>query len=127
MARSTHSDVEQQILDHYRAQNRAMTNGDTGLLERLLDDDFVAVHIGGYRQPKNEWLEQIRSGQMAYHGIREVSATVTVTGDKAVLETRAVVDATIYGSHAAWPVQSRTTLRRKAGSWRATSSRAVLY
>ncbi len=46
-----------------------MVDADTERLDGILDDDYVAIHIGGYRQPKSEWLEQIRAGEMSYHAI----------------------------------------------------------
>ena len=54
--------TEHHILDLYRTQNAAMTSGDTTRLDALLHDRYVAVHIGGYRQSKREWLQQIRAG-----------------------------------------------------------------
>lgn len=118
--------TEDEILGVYRSQNRAMIAADTTLLDSILDDDFVAIHINGYKQPKSEWLEQVRSRQMEYHHIEEQAARVTVSEDEAILETTAIVDATIYGSHASWPLQSTTAFKRIAGRWRATSSRAIL-
>ena len=31
-------------------------------LDALLADDFTAVHITGYEQPRADWLEQVRAG-----------------------------------------------------------------
>jgi hypothetical protein len=126
----THDDqrrIEQQILALYRAQNDAMTTRETERLDALLDDRYVAVHIGGYRQPKPEWLEQIRSGGMAYHSIEEQSTAVTVDGHTAILEAKALVDATIYGSRAIWPLHTRTTYASTADVWKAISSEASTY
>jgi len=124
----THSQgIEQQILKLYRAQNAAMTARDTQRLDTLLDDRYVAVHIGGYRQPKREWLDQIRTGEMAYHSIQEQSTAVTVDGRTAMLEAKALVDATIYGGRATWPLLSRTTFALTPEGWKAISSEATTY
>jgi hypothetical protein len=88
----------------------------TDELDDLLGADFVAVHVTGYEQTKAAWLDQIRSGQMRYHGFEEVSATVSVDGDSAVAVTRSLVDATIYGSHGIWPLESTTTYVRDGGT-----------
>lgn len=119
--------IDEQILNWYRAQNLAMTSRDTERLDALLDDGYVAVHIGGYRQPKREWLEQIRSGQMAYHSITEQSSIVTVDGDTAILDAKALVDATIYGGRATWPLRSRICFTLTPEGWKATSSEATIY
>jgi hypothetical protein len=41
-----------------------MTSSDTGALDELLADDFALTHLTGYAQPKNEWLAQLRAGQL---------------------------------------------------------------
>lgn len=120
------SRAQKQILDLYRAQNHAMIDADTLLLDGILDDGFVAIHINGHRQSKSESLEQIRSLQVECHHIEEQTVRVTVAEDEAVLETTAIVDATISGSRASWPLHSRTTLGRISGRWLATGSRAIL-
>jgi hypothetical protein len=52
-----------EILDNYRAQLRAMVDGDTEVLGELLTEDFSLTHMTGYVQPKQEWLAQMRAGQ----------------------------------------------------------------
>jgi ketosteroid isomerase-like protein len=116
-----------EILSANQDQNAALVQGDTGRLDQLLADDFVAVHITGYEQSKAEWLAQIESGRMAYHGLTEVSASLTVDGDRAVLVTRNLVDATIYGSRGTWPLQATTTYARIGHAWKAVSSQAATY
>ena len=54
------------ILQANQNQSRWLIEADTDRLNDLLADDFTAVHITGYEQSKDEWLEQIRSGRMAY-------------------------------------------------------------
>lgn len=54
-------------------QLAAMLAPDATTLDRLLADNFTATHIGGYVQPKDEWLAQITSGQMRYHQSEEVA------------------------------------------------------
>ena len=112
------------VLEVNRERSRSLVEQRTDELGELLSPDFVAVHISGYEQTKAEWLDQIRSGQMRYHGFEEVTATVTIDGDSAVAVTRNLVDATIYGSRATWPLESTTTYVRHGGTWKAQHSRA---
>jgi Domain of unknown function (DUF4440) len=118
---------EAAVLEANRERSRLLVEQRTDELDELLAPDFVAVHISGYEQTKAEWLAQIRSGQMRYHGFEEVSATVTIDGDSAVAVTRNLVDATIYGSRATWPLESTTTYVRDGGAWKAQHSRATTY
>lgn len=122
----TNSD-EAAVLEATRERSRLLVEQRTDELDELLVPDFVAVHITGYEQTKAEWLDQIRSGQMRYHGSEEVSATVTIDGDSAVAVTRNLVDATIYGSRGTWPLESTTTYVRDGGTWKARHSRATTY
>jgi Domain of unknown function (DUF4440) len=107
--------------------NAALVARDTRRLEQLLADEFVAVHITGYEQSKAEWLAQIDSGRMAYHEVTEVSASLTIEAHRAVLVTRNLVDATIYGSRGTWPLESTTTYARIGGAWKAIRSAATTY
>jgi hypothetical protein len=118
---------EAAVLEANRERSRLLVEQRTDELDKLLSPDFTAVHITGYEQTKAEWLDQIRSGQMRYHGFEEVSATVTVDGDSAVAVTRSLVDATIYGSRGTWPLESTTTYVRDGGTWKAQHSRARTY
>ena len=122
----TNSD-ETAVLEATRERSRLLVEQQTDELDELLAPDFVAVHISGYEQTKAEWLDQIRSGQMRYHGFEDVTATVTIDGDSAVAVTRNLVDATIYGSRATWPLESTTTYVRDGGTWKAQHSRATTY
>ena len=121
--KSAHDDV----VEAFRAQLRAMTEGDTESLDALLDDGFTLTHITGYPQPKDEWLSQMRAGQFVYHGIEEKKVTVDVEGDTARLVGRIVTDATVYGTHADWPLQLTTDYARENGTWTALRSVATTW
>jgi hypothetical protein len=64
---------------------------------------------------------------MRYHAIRQQSVTVTIEGDKATLVARNTVDATIWGTHATWPLEMTTQFTRVDGAWRPAHSRATTY
>ncbi|TXN28898.1 nuclear transport factor 2 family protein [Lacisediminihabitans profunda] len=122
---------EQQAIKAIRAANTAvntaMVEARIDKLKQLLADDFVLAHITGYEQPKAEWLEEIRTGQMAYHDIRERSVDVQVDGSRALLVARNHVNATIWGSKALWPLRMTTTLAEIDGVWKPTHSRATTF
>ncbi|MGW7528018.1 nuclear transport factor 2 family protein [Streptomyces sp. NPDC054783] len=46
-----------------RAYLQAMAEGDTEVLDALLDAEFTLTHMTGYVQPRTEWLSQLRAGQ----------------------------------------------------------------
>lgn len=127
MTTTGNSPAETAILQANANENRWMVEARVDLLDELLAQDFVLVHITGYAQPKAEWLEEIRTGSMDYHDIREQSVSVTIDGATAVLVARNLVTATIWGSHSVWPLQMTTTFVEAGGVWTPTYSRAVTF
>lgn len=121
------SDPDQaEILAQYQRQLDAMGRGDTAALDGLLGDRFTLTHITGYRQPKAEWLTEMRAGQFRYHRIEQRTVSVSVAGDTATLLGRFVVDATVYGSRSRWRLQLAQTYQRN-GNWTATDSVATTW
>lgn len=119
--------MENDVLQAFEAQLAAMKRGDTDTLDRLLDGDFTLTHITGYRQPKAEWLSQMRAGQFRYHHIETRSVQVDLQDGKARLVGRVVTDATVYGSRAAWRLQLALDYRLVDGDWLAESSIATTW
>ncbi|WP_105974310.1 nuclear transport factor 2 family protein [Streptomyces geranii] len=117
----------EEILAAYRAHLRAMADGDTDALADLLDDGFTLTHITGYQQPKAEWLSQMRAGQFVYHRVVEKNVTVEVEGETARLVGRIVTEATVYGTHADWPLQFTMAYGRDGGTWTALRSVATTW
>ncbi|KRE67285.1 hypothetical protein ASG92_14820 [Arthrobacter sp. Soil736] len=116
-----------EILDNYRAQLRAMVDGDTDVLGGLLTGDFTLTHMTGYLQAKQEWLAQMRAGQFVYHDAQEKDVTLDVDGDTARLVGRIVTDAAVYGSRAKWPLQLTMDFIRTDGRWLASRSEATTW
>jgi len=112
---------------HSPGPGTVLVEGRVDLLESILDEGFEAVHISGYVQSKPEWLDQFRSGQMAYHDVKELSTSVDVDGDRAVAIARNAVTATIYGSRATWNLESTHEFTHKRGRWLIVRSRAVTF
>ncbi|MDO5093871.1 MAG: nuclear transport factor 2 family protein [Propionibacteriaceae bacterium] len=108
-------------------QRTAMFAGDVETLDRLLADDFALTHISGYVQPQAEWLAQITSGNMQYHNSDEVSWSVTVDGDTAVVENHSHLDATIYETKRVWPIAFTFTMVKTDGRWVITQSVATTF
>jgi ketosteroid isomerase-like protein len=115
------------IRANYDAQCRAMVAGDADALGALLSDDFALVHITGYRQSKEEWLADVRSGAMAYHAMEDVDVSVNVSGDAPVVTARTRTAATIWGASATWPLQLRITFSHEGTAWVAAGTVACTW
>jgi hypothetical protein len=127
MPASPDANAREEVLAAYRAHLRAMADGDTDALDDLLDDGFTLTHITGYQQPKAEWLSQMRAGQFVYHSVVEKNVIVDVEGDTVRLVGRIVTEATVYGTHADWPLQFTMDWARGGEAWIALRSVATTW
>ena len=76
MTAATEDQDRLEILENYRAQLRAMVDGDTEVLGELLTDNFTLTHMTGFLQPKRDWLAQMRAGQFDYHDAQDRDVSV---------------------------------------------------
>lgn len=111
----------------YRDMYKAMIGRHIEHLDTLLDHDYSLTHMTGYRQPRLEWLDAIKSGQMRYHSAQERSVQVELNGDTATVVGRSVVDATIYASRGTWNLQLATSYQRVNGKWLAMNTVATTF
>lgn len=121
------TDIRTAVLANYEDQRRAMVAGDADALGELLAADFTLVHMTGYRQPKAEWLADVRSGAMTYHAMADVDVSVDVSGDAPVVTARTHTAATIWGASGTWPLQLRITFTRAGSSWIAAGTVASTW
>jgi len=106
------------IIANFQARQRAMIDGDTERLRQLSTPDAHAGHITGYKQPQEEWLDQIQSGYFDYHTIDNHSIQVTVTGpNRATLVARSTIDVTIGGARNTWRLESTADYVKRDGRW----------
>jgi hypothetical protein len=119
--------VESAVRANYAAQRRAMVAGDADALGALLADDFTLTHMTGYRQPKAEWLADVRSGAMTYHSMDDVAVDVDVSGGAPVLTARTRTAATIWGGHGTWPLQLRILFTSDGTGWLAADTLASVW
>ncbi|MNB93767.1 hypothetical protein D3C76_423800 [compost metagenome] len=106
-----------QVLSAYHA---AMVEADTIELEHLLEVDYSLVHITGYLQPKQEWLDLVVSGNFNYHRIEldQNSLEISVAGINATVKGRGIFDATINGMNAPWKLKFSLQLRKHGDHWK---------
>ena len=121
------TDIRTAVLANYEDQRRVMVAGDADALGELLAADFTLVHMTGYRQPKAEWLADVRSGAMTYHAVADVDVSVDVSGDAPVVTARTRTAATIWGASGTWPLQLRITFTRAGSSWIAAGTVASTW
>jgi ketosteroid isomerase-like protein len=95
----------------------AMVAGDVGALASILADEFTLTHMTGYVQSKAEWLDAIETGQMQYHRMETVEATISAEGTTPGLTARTLTDATIWRSRATWRLTLRSWFDPRGDEW----------
>lgn len=117
-----------QIRDCYRAMYAAMIQKDRQILEDVLDESFVLVHMTGMRQNKRVFIEAVLNGTLNYYSAVHEELPVTVNGDTAVIIGRSYVQAAVFGGGKHyWRLQQKCSLKKTGGKWRITQSVASTY
>lgn len=113
----------------YRQVNQAMVDKDTAKLQELLQPDTVLVHMTGYVQPVNEWLDQIDSEEMKYYSWQEEAIKdIQIAGNHASLIGQSRVRARIWGAGpSTWPLQIKMSFEKTDGDWRIVRQVASTY
>lgn len=84
-------------------------------------------HITGYRQPREEWIEEVRSESMKYYSAQEDYARTRLVDSTTVEVSMAhQLDARIWGNRRVWPLKQKMTLARQGEGWIIISSEASL-
>ena len=105
-----------------------MISKDIESLAKLLDDDFVLVHMTGMRQPKKDYLKAISNGTLNYFSCEDSEIYTDIQGSKARLTGKSKVNAAVFGgSRNTWRLQLDLDLINKEGNWFITEIRASTY
>ncbi|MEY4099839.1 MAG: hypothetical protein RL300_1010 [Pseudomonadota bacterium] len=118
-----------EVLSVLNAYHSAMVSASTDILNGLLCPDFMLVHITGYKQPKAEWLDVVRSGAFDYHRIEldESSLALDVSASAATLNGRGVFHATINDMKNPWRLQFNIKMAKHHASWRLVQARYTSF
>lgn len=74
-----------------------MIQKDGSLLEEILDDGFVLVHMTGMRQSKEEYVRAILDGTLNYFSAAHHKMETEIHGDTAKLVGQSLVSAAVFG------------------------------
>ncbi|TKH11104.1 nuclear transport factor 2 family protein [Peribacillus simplex] len=111
------SEDKQKILAVYHRIDDAMVNKDTETLDYILDDNYVSVHMTGYQQSKQEWLEQIENEEMRYFKTMPQKTTITIDDNIAILICETKIDARIYGFRNTWSMKINMYFEKRGINW----------
>jgi hypothetical protein len=108
---------KQKILAIYQRIDEEMVNKDTDTLDNILDDGYILVHMTGYHQDKQEWLEQIENEEMKYFKTMPQKTTITIDSNIAILICDTKIDARIYGFRKTWGMIMKMYFEKRGDSW----------
>lgn len=106
-----------EIIGVYEDLQQAMIDVDMERLREILPDDYVARHITGVTQTREEWLADIESGEMVYYAFSDVSYELSQSGDQVQLSVSQRITANIYGSQGTWSIPGTRTFEKRDGHW----------
>jgi hypothetical protein len=109
----------------YQRIDNAMVNKDTETLDRILDENYVLVHMTGYRQSKQEWLDQIEHEEMRYFKTVPQKTEITIEGNAAVLICDTKIDARIYGFRNNWSMTLKMQFEKRGEKWYPVHAKAT--
>ncbi|MNP52034.1 hypothetical protein D3C76_1463980 [compost metagenome] len=102
-----------------------MVNKDTEALENILDNHYILVHMTGYRQSKQEWLEQIENEEMRYFKTMPQKTEITIAEKTAVLICDTKIDARIYGFRNTWSMTLNMQFEKRGEKWYPVHAKAT--
>ena len=112
----------------YEDMYSCMISKDIAALGKLLDDDFILVHMTGMIQHKKEYLKAISNGTFNYFNWEDSEINLDIQGSKARLTGKSKVNATVFGGvRITWRLQLDKDLIYKDGCCLITEIRASTY
>lgn len=109
--------MEKDILSIFQQIHHAMVQKDTSALGKILDNNYTLTHITGYKQSKQEWLDQIQDEQMRYFDIQLGTPTITSDGNTATIHCDTDIDARIYGMRNLWRLHMEMHFEQREKIW----------
>ena len=119
---------QQEIIRAYERMYEGMITKDAGILDEVLDDSFVLVHMTGMRQSKEEFIKAVLNGTLNYYSAKHEHLPVQINGDTAVLKGQSCVCAAVFGGGKSyWHLEQLCRMKKKEGRWVIAHSTAGTY
>ena len=108
---------EEIVLNRYKEIQQAMVDKDINKLNNIVKDGTTFTHMSGRTQSKEEYFEDIRSGDLDYQSYTIENPKVTIEENKAILKARVTLTANAYGAEGSWPFNISAYFERINGDW----------
>ena len=119
---------ETKIRQAYETMYEGMLKKDEAILEDVLDDSFVLVHMTGMRQDRTSFINAVKQGTLNYYSAVHEEIEVKEQGDEAFLIGKTYVLAAVFGGGKNyWHLRQDCHLKKKNGEWKITLAEASTY
>ncbi len=119
---------KEQITECYKQMYRGMIEKDRAILNTVLDESFILVHMTGMRQSADEYIRAIENGTLNYYSAVDENITVSVNAEEAHLIGQSLVEAAVFGGgRSRWKLQLEIQMKKKNGCWMMTKAAASTY
>lgn len=108
---------EEIVLNRYKEMQQAMVDKDIDKLNNIVKDGTTFTHMSGGTQSKEEYFEDIRSGDLDYQSYTIENPKVTIDGKKAILKARVTLTANAYGAQGLYPFNISAYFEKINGKW----------
>ena len=116
------------ITQAYKRMYDGMIAKNEDILNDVLDDSFVLVHMTGMRQPKEEFIKAVLNGTLNYFSAEHENMPVEITDNTATLTGQSYVAAAVFGGgRSNWHLQQKCSLKKINNEWKITRSVASIY
>ncbi|MBQ6406655.1 MAG: nuclear transport factor 2 family protein [Butyrivibrio sp.] len=116
------------VKNAYKKMYEGMIAKDEKILDEILDDSFVLVHMTGMKQSKDTFIKAVMNGTLNYFSAEHEHMPVEISGDTAVLIGQSYVAAAVFGGgRSNWHLQQKCSLKKINGEWKITRSVASTY
>lgn len=119
---------KEKIENCYRKMYQGMINKDRNILNNLLDDSFVLVHMTGMRQSKSAFIRAIEDETLNYFSAIHQRMDSDIHSNSADFVGQSVVSAAVFGGgRHTWRLQLKLKFIKNADVWKITEARASTY
>lgn len=108
---------EEIVLNRYKEMQQAMVDKDIDKLNNIVKDGTTFTHMSGRTQSKEEYFEDIRSGDLDYQSYTIENPKVTIDGNTAILKARVTLAANAYGAQGLYPFNISAYFEKINGKW----------
>lgn len=112
----------------YKNMYNAMIDKDKSVLEEVLDDSFVLIHMTGMHQNKHEFIKAVVEGTLNYYSAGHQIIEVSIKENQAFLDGKSMVNAAVFGGgRHTWRLRQKIELIKKENTWLMKESKASVY